>query len=68
MSGPVLVMPSANGKAYRYRYYQTGNNHCAEDLAKMLNDPARSDAGGPAPYCTNNPAAPAAQKGDFFVF
>src|ERR1700733_12865643 len=35
MSGPVLVMPTTAGP-YRYRFYQTGQNHCVEDLEKLL--------------------------------
>jgi hypothetical protein len=69
MSGPVLVMPSATGTGYHYRFYQTGHNHCAEDLKKMLDDPARSDASAPAPYCTSSPTAPpVSQKGSLLVF
>jgi hypothetical protein len=49
-SGPVLVMPAADGK-YAYRSYEPGQNHCQDDLKQMLADPARTAATGPAPYC-----------------
>ena len=49
-SGPVLVMPSADGK-YAYRSYESGQNHCQDDLKQMLADRARAAAIGPAPYC-----------------
>jgi hypothetical protein len=62
MSGPVLVMPTTAGP-YRYRFYQTGENHCAEDLAKLLTERANNTyVNGPAPYCTNQPTMPPAQK------
>ncbi len=62
MSGPILVMPpDASVKTYRYRYYQTRENHCQEDLQKMLAERAASNATFPAPYCTTPaPAASAA--------
>ncbi|HXN85401.1 MAG TPA: hypothetical protein VN867_04985 [Candidatus Binataceae bacterium] len=49
-SGPTLIIPSAAG-TYTYRSYQPGQNHCAEDLQKMLDDRARNGANGPVPYC-----------------
>jgi hypothetical protein len=68
MSGPVMVIPSASGP-YRYRFYQTGQNHCTEDVQKMLAERATSYATGPAPYCTDKPTQPPTKKsGDFFVF
>jgi hypothetical protein len=67
LSGPVLVMPTANSRAFRYRYYQTGQNHCQDDLNKMLADRAQQNATGPAPYCSDNPAAPA-NTGNALVF
>ena len=57
ISGQVLVMPSGNG-SFRYRFYNTGENHCAEDLQKMMEQRATSYAVGPAPYCTDKPTAP----------
>ena len=57
ISGPVLVMPTSSGQ-YRYRFYQTGQNHCVEDLQKMMAERATSYAVGPAPYCTDQPPAP----------
>ena len=49
-SGPVLVMPSADGK-YAYRSYEPGQNHCQDDLKQMLADRAGTAAIGPAPHC-----------------
>jgi len=49
-SGPTLIIPSAAG-TYTYRSYEPGQNHCEDDLKKMLDDRARSGATGPAPYC-----------------
>jgi hypothetical protein len=68
VSGPVLVEPPVPPvKVTRYRYYQTGQNNCQEDLKKMLAGRAASDATGPAPYCTETPTAPPS-KGTAFVF
>lgn len=68
VSGPVLVLPPVPPvKVTRYRYYQTGQNHCQEDLKKMLADRAESAAAGPAPFCTESPSAPPS-KGTAFVF
>jgi hypothetical protein len=62
MSGLVMVLPPAPpSKAWRYRYYQTGQNHCEDDLKKALEARAQSGETGPAPYCTTNPAAPTAR-------
>jgi hypothetical protein len=59
ISGPILVEPpDASVKNYRYRYYQTGQNNCHEDLRKMLAARAASNATGPLPYCTDTPSAP----------
>jgi hypothetical protein len=60
ISGPVLVEPpDASVKTYRYRYYQTGQNNCQEDIQKMLAVRAASNATGPAPYCTDASSASA---------
>lgn len=69
MSGPVLVMPTTAGP-YRYRFYQTGQNHCVEDVEKLLAERANNTyANGPAPYCTNQPTMPPGQKsGSLFGF
>lgn len=68
MSGPVLVLPPDQSSTdTRYRYYQTGENTCQQDLAKMLADRAANNETGPAPYCTRTPNAPPA-KGTAFVF
>ena len=67
MSGPVLVMPSGSGM-YRYRFYQNGQNHCAEDLQKMLALRASTSATDPAPYCSDNPTPPPAKRGSFMAF
>jgi hypothetical protein len=66
MSGPVLVMPTAAGP-YRYRFYQAGNNQCAQDLQKIMAQRASTPSNDPAPYCTENPTAPPSQ-GKFFMF
>jgi hypothetical protein len=71
MSGLVLVMPPDPPKSpdFRYRYYQTGQNHCEEDLKAFLYTRTQTGATGPAPYCTNTPPAPvASQKGSFLLF
>jgi hypothetical protein len=67
MSGPVLVMPSASG-AYRYRFYQTGQNHCAEDVQKLMASRAAYPTNDPVPYCTDKPTEPAAKAGSFMGF
>lgn len=84
MGGPILVEPPVPPlKAYRYRYYQIGQNNCQSDLQKMLAERAASGATGLAPYCTETPSAttpsattpsdntvssPPASKGNAFVF
>jgi hypothetical protein len=75
VSGPVLVVPPDQTSALpRYRYYQTGQNTCQQDLAKVMADRAASNSTGPAPYCTGAPSteAPSANapsaKGSAFVF
>jgi hypothetical protein len=67
MSGPVLVMPSASG-SYRYRFYQAGQNHCAEDLQKMMAQRISTSTNDPVPYCSDNPTAPPPKSGTFFAF
>ncbi len=68
VSGPVLVLPPVPPvKVTRYRYYQTGQNRCQEDLKKLLADRAASDATGQAPYCTETPTAPPSKR-TAFVF
>jgi len=58
ISGPILVEPpDSSSKTYRYRYYQTGQNNCQEDLQKMLAARAASNATGIAPYCTDTNSA-----------
>jgi len=67
MSGLVLVLPpDQTSKATRYRFYQTGQNKCQEDLAKALADRPGNATGDP-PYCTETPTAPAS-KGSAFIF
>ena len=59
MGGPVLVTPpGAGSNSYSYRYYYADNNHCQDDLNKILAERASIGAGGPAPYCGKNPTAP----------
>jgi len=68
VGGPVLVMPpDATSKLTRYRYYQASNNHCQDDLQKLLAQREASSAVGDPPYCTETPTAPPA-KGNAFVF
>jgi len=71
MSGPVLVMPPdpPTHKDYRYRFYQTGQNRCEEELKAYLYTRSQTGETGPAPYCTTTPPAPAeTQKGGFLLF
>jgi hypothetical protein len=82
VSGSVLVEPpSSSVKVYRYKYYQTGNNNCQEDLKRMLAERAASNETGTEPYCTDNASStpvtvpptssspmPPAAKGGAFVF
>jgi len=67
MSGEVLVMPTANSGGMRYKFYQTGENHCQDDLDKMLAERAQLNSSDPAPYCTDHPTQPPAKK-NAFVF
>jgi len=67
MSGPVLVMPSTSG-AYRYRFYESGQNQCAEDVQKLMAARVSNPTNDPAPYCSENPTAPRPQGGNFVVF
>ncbi|HVC44472.1 MAG TPA: hypothetical protein VND20_06600 [Candidatus Binataceae bacterium] len=67
LGGEVLVMPTANAKGLRYRYYQIGQNHCQDDLKKMMADRSQQDATDPAPYCTDNPTQPP-MKGSALIF
>jgi hypothetical protein len=68
VSGPVLVLPpSATVKSWQYRYYQTGQNHCQDDLQKLLAARARNGESGDAPYCTDSPTAPPS-KGGLVIF
>jgi hypothetical protein len=67
MSGPVLVIPSASG-AYHYRFYQNGQNHCAEDVQKMMAARVAIATSDPAPYCTDQPTEPPARGGSFMGF
>ena len=85
LGGPILVEPPVPPlKAYRYRYYQIGQNNCQEDLQRMLAERAASNATGLAPYCTETSSAtttpsattpsadtsssPPVSKGNAFVF
>ncbi|HLI80513.1 MAG TPA: hypothetical protein VKV03_11055 [Candidatus Binataceae bacterium] len=67
ISGPVLVMPSASG-SYRYRFYQTGQNHCADDVQKLMAQRASMPTSDPAPYCTDKPTGPPAKSATFMAF
>jgi hypothetical protein len=68
VSGPVLVVPpDQSNQLTRYRYYETGQNNCQQDLAKLQAEKGVSNSGGQAPYCTETPAAPPS-KGTAFVF
>lgn len=62
MAGPVLVEPPDNSsKAWRYRYYEAGQNNCQSDLQKMLDERAQLGVGGAEPYCTDHPTQPTAK-------
>ena len=51
VSGPVLVVPpDQTSQLTRYRYYETGQNNCQQDLAKLQAE--KGGASGQAPYCT----------------
>ena len=68
VSGPVLVVPPDQpNEPTRYHYYETGQNNCQQDLAKLLAEKGGSTSSGQAPYCTETPAAPTS-KGTAFVF
>ena len=82
VSGPVLVVPPDQpNEPTRYHYYETGQNNCQQDLAKLLAEKGGSTSSGQrvtqqlaqlawtpqAPYCTETPAAPPS-KGTAFVF
>jgi len=83
VSGPVLVVPpDQSNPTPRYHYYETGQNNCQQDLAKMMAERAANNSTGPTPYCTGTPitqtpvtqtpstetpSAPTA-KGSAFVF
>ena len=68
VSGPVLVVPPDQpDQVAHYHYYQTGQNNCQQDLAKLQAERGGSNSGGPVPYCTETPAAPPS-KGTAFVF
>jgi hypothetical protein len=67
VSGPVLVLPpDQSNQLTRYRYYQTGQNTCQQDLANLRAENG-GNSSGPPPYCTETPAPPPA-KGTAFVF
>jgi hypothetical protein len=57
MSGPVLVQP-VSPTQNRYRFYPTGQNHCEEDLQKLLAQRGLLNSPQMAPYCTDKPIAP----------
>ena len=68
VSGPVLVVPpDQTSQVTRYHYYETGQNNCQQDLAKLQAENGGSNSGGQAPYCTETPAPPPS-KGTAFVF
>jgi hypothetical protein len=68
VSGPVLVLPpTATVKSWQYRYYSTGQNHCQDDVQKLLAARARNGESGDAPYCTDSPTTPPS-KASFVIF
>lgn len=68
VGGPVLVWPpSATVKTWRYRYYLAGQNHCQDDLNKILADRAQNGETGDTPYCSSAPGAPG-NKAAFVLF
>jgi len=68
VGGPVLVWPpSATVKTWRYRYYLAGQNHCQDDLNKILAERAQNGETGDTPYCSDAPSAPA-NKAAFVLF
>jgi len=69
LGGLVLVEPpTPPSKNWRYRYYQNGQNHCEEDLKKILADRAQHNVTGPEPYCTDKPTSPPTVRGNAFLF
>lgn len=67
VSGPVLVVPPDQpNQPAQYRYYQTGQNNCQQDLAKLQAEKG-ANSSGEAAYCTETPAPPPS-KGAAFVF
>ncbi len=59
LSKTVMVEPAIPpARATRYRFYAKGQNHCQDDLKKLLADRAQRNETGPQPYCTDNPTAP----------
>ncbi len=60
-------LPSASG-AYHYRFYQNGQNHCAEDVQKMMAARGAIASSDPAPYCSDKPTEPPARGGSFMGF
>lgn len=53
LGGPVLVIPPDGlGKVARYRYYEASDNHCEDDLKKMLAEKGFG-ASGSQPYCSD---------------
>ena len=68
VSGPVLVVPpDQTDQVAHYRYYQTGQNTCQQDLAKMQAEKGASNSSGASAYCTETPPTPTS-KGTAFVF
>jgi hypothetical protein len=68
VSGPVLVVPPDQpDQVAHYHYYQTGQNNCQQDLAKLQADKAAGNPAGASPYCTETPPTPTS-KGTAFVF
>lgn len=68
VSGPVLVVPPTQpDQPPQYRYYETGQNNCQQDLAKLQAERGANASGGPSPYCTETPPTPTT-SGNAFVF
>lgn len=69
LGGLVMMLPPVPpSRTWGYRYYQTGQNHCEDDLKKIIADRQQRGITGPAPYCTDNPTSPPPVKGEGFVF
>ncbi len=67
--GLVLVQPpSPPSQSSRYRFYPKEQNHCEDDLKKMLADREQRNAAGPEPYCTETPPSPTTARGHAFIF